>query len=493
MVYAIYSLKKMSLLLTLLGISFTLALTCTNIANAAPQFEEPVNYIIGDIGDGLHGGDLSDAVVEDLNGDGYLDIAGTIPYPTNGINGELNPDEGIVVLLNDGFGAFAVSEYVVFGQNQTDLSAGDYDVDGDIDLASIRSNTDSIIVLLNDGSGGFAEENYIETSEVPEMLTQADYDADGDIDFAATVNSGIQIFTNNVDGSFAVGDSIPTSVTLSSIESGDFDDDGDIDLVGGTRNGVSILVVALNAGDGTFVYSETTVLEPDIDDAPEFREIKVADIDGDLDVDVVAAIDGAYPLGVITLLNDGNGVFTTDELINNLQADNIAVSDFDTDGDIDLLVTNSGINEVYLLENDGLGNFSAETVATLEFGGFTSITAADLNNDGAKDIVVSSASQYGVWVVLQIDSEEATPAEQAAALVATVLDLDIPNNLENSYLANLFKVEGFIENGQITPAINQLNAFINKVNQDYNKGKLSQSDRDNLVSAAQQLIDSLSN
>jgi FG-GAP-like repeat len=493
MIYSIYAQKKTSLLLIVLGVTFMFMFTFVNKVNAATLFEEPVNYIIGDLGDGLSGGDLSDVVAEDLNGDGYIDIAGTIPYPAFTENEIPNPDEGIVILLNDGEGVFSISQYVAFGENHTDLSAGDYDSDGDIDLASVKSNLDSVSVLFNNGSGNFNIEYNIETSQVPEILTQADYDSDGDIDFAVTVSSGIRIFTNNGEGDFIETDIISTTVTPSSIDSGDIDNDGDIDLIGGTRNGVAILIVALNSGDGTFVSSETTILEPDAGDAPEFVEIKLNDIDGDSDVDIVAALDGAFPLSIVTLLNDGAGIFTIGNLISNGQTNNISLSDLDTDGDIDILATDSGINEVYLLDNDGLGNFSTETVATLAFGFFTSIVSADLNNDNNKDIIVSAASQYGVWVILQIAPEEETPAQQASALVTAILDLDIPNNLENSYLANLFKVEGFIENGQSTPAINQLTAFINKVNQDYSKGTLTQTDRDDLVSAAQQLIDNLSN
>lgn len=108
------------------------------------------------------------------------------------------------------------------------------------------------------------------------------------------------------------------------------------------------------------------------------------------------------------------------------------------------------------------------------------------------DLAVTSVDhQLGVAVFLQVDDGQMTPAEQAAQLIADVLALDIPNNLENSYLANLFKVEGFIESAQTTPAVNQLNAFINKVNQDFSQGKISEEERDNLVQVAQNLISAL--
>ena len=44
--------------------------------------------------------------------------------------------------------------------------------------------------------------------------------------------------------------------------------------------------------------------------------------------------------------------------------------------------------------------------------------------------------------------------------------LDLPPRVKNSYSANLKKVTDFISHGQIKAAINQLEAFIHKVQSD---------------------------
>lgn len=84
-----------------------------------------------------------------------------------------------------------------------------------------------------------------------------------------------------------------------------------------------------------------------------------------------------------------------------------------------------------------------------------------------------------------------TPTEQAQDLVNIVVTYNFPTNVENSYLANLKKVEKFIEEGKIEAAINQLNAFIDKVETDYSEGIITQAERNNLVNLAQALIDDL--
>lgn len=84
-----------------------------------------------------------------------------------------------------------------------------------------------------------------------------------------------------------------------------------------------------------------------------------------------------------------------------------------------------------------------------------------------------------------------TPTEQAENLVNIVVAYNFPTNVENSYLANLKKVGKFIEEGKIQPAINQLNVFIAKVEEDYTAGIITQSERDNLVGLAQALLQDL--
>ncbi|MFT5098490.1 MAG: hypothetical protein ACI9HY_000598 [Planctomycetaceae bacterium] len=129
--------------------------------------------------------------------------------------------------------------------------------------------------------------------------------------------------------------------------------------------------------------------------------------------------------------------------------------------------------------------------------------------DGSLFSWIPSVTQEGVYVVSfaatddgspnessEIDvvitvGDNPTPPEQAEDLFEGVIDAEFPTNIENSYLANLKKVEQFIEQGKIQPAISQLNAFINKVEQDFNQGLIVSAARDFFVAAAQNLIDDL--
>ncbi len=99
-----------------------------------------------------------------------------------------------------------------------------------------------------------------------------------------------------------------------------------------------------------------------------------------------------------------------------------------------------------------------------------------------------SPSETGTIDVAITVGDDPTPTEQAENLVDAVIGYNFSTNIENSYLANLKKVAKYIEDGKIQPAINQLNAFITKVEQDYTAGTISQAVRDNLVRLTQALL-----
>jgi hypothetical protein len=86
-----------------------------------------------------------------------------------------------------------------------------------------------------------------------------------------------------------------------------------------------------------------------------------------------------------------------------------------------------------------------------------------------------------------------TPTEQAGNLIDVVINHNFSTAIENSYLANLRKVPKFIEDGKISAAINQLNAFIQKVTDDAAQGKITEEVKTELIGFANDLIDSLSN
>lgn len=87
-----------------------------------------------------------------------------------------------------------------------------------------------------------------------------------------------------------------------------------------------------------------------------------------------------------------------------------------------------------------------------------------------------------------ISSRPATPCALTKQILNIITCINLPKHVENSYVANLKKVCPFVETGKKNPAINQLDAFIKKVQQDIRQEEIGQADGYDLINMANDLI-----
>src|SRR5262249_1281476 len=118
------------------------------------------------------------------------------------------------------------------------------------------------------------------------------------------------------------------------------------------------------------------------------RDLAVADLDGDTDLDL--AVANATTAGTVTVLkNDGGGYLQGISIFPSGPAPyDVATADFNGDGKLDLATANSGTYPGYsdssmsILRGKGNGSFHT-AVAYPITGSAVSVIAADLNADGA--------------------------------------------------------------------------------------------------------------
>ncbi len=368
-----------------------------------------------------------------------LSPAGAAPWPIDVAMGDLDGDgdlDAVIVdnnqpshiWVNDGGlqggtpGNFTDSGHTI-GVTQTQAVAlGDLDGDGDLDAYIGRASTDPWVVTrdqiwFNDG-GVFTDTGQSLSESDTCDVALGDLDGDGDLDAfvargclaGATDN---EIWLNQGNGVFTQTVGLLYEGQTFAVALGDVDNDGDLDAVTGNYGWQvgSSLKLWLNDGIGQFV--ETTSLE---EFTWEARDLALADLDGDLDLDLVVGTGVNDPNTV--WLNQGGmqggatGTFThTGQTLAISSTFGIDLGDLDADGDLDLFVANYDEPDLVFV-NDGTGVFTdtgqrlgynPPPTATFSGDRSTAVTLGDVDGDGALDALVSSpASDDGepphVWL-----------------------------------------------------------------------------------------------
>lgn len=324
----------------------------------------------------------------DINGDGYQDII------TASRVGAFN----IAWFENtDGSGTFGIPH--IIDTNLFDevyfVYGADLDNDGDIDVLTTSYGSDKVIWYENlDGHGNFSGQKVLDSNaEGAFSVIAADLDGDGDMDvISASRFSGLAWYENlNGHGHFSPKKIIDNQISSSrSVVAVDLDGDGDLDILGNATGTDKIFWIENLDGLGNFGSRQI------IDSTGLYANVVfAADIDGDGDMDVVFASNGDNEVAWYENL-DGLGNFGPKQTITNTlhKAWTVYAADLDNDGDIDVLATSVETfgGEVVWFENlDGLGNFSSKKIISTEVKAPKSVIAADIDGDGAMDVV--SASQ----------------------------------------------------------------------------------------------------
>jgi len=291
------------------------------------------------------GGTPLAAVVQDFNNDGIADIASA--------NGTVS------VFLGNSDGSFGSANTFVVGPFATEIASADLNGDGNADLV-VTDDRHTANVVLGHGDGTFGRSSKIQLDGQPLGIAIADLNGDGILDLA------IALF----------GPARPP--------------------LGGQ------VAVLLGVGDGTFAA-------PVFYDLTPYQAVRLVAVDLNHDGKLDLAIALQHFGGFAVLLGNGNGTFQPAVTTVLGDCNDIAASDFNGDGNVDLVLTNIATVQVALGNGNGtfqpaIGydtNEAAQTVAI-----------ADLNRDGVSDLVVGgnytavllgngdgtfgSAARYGV-------------------------------------------------------------------------------------------------
>jgi uncharacterized repeat protein (TIGR01451 family) len=345
--------------------------------------------------------------VGDFDGDGNPDLAVT-------------DSSGVSVLRGKGDGTFKAAVLYSAGTEPQSVVVGDFNGDGIPDLAAVSPQDGKVYVLLGNGDGTFQTALSYTAGTSPVALAVGDFNRDGKMDLAVVNNnsSNVSILLGNGDGTFqpaanyALGFSYPYYIAV-----GDLTGRGYGDLA--VETGSDAIVILLGNGDGTFQVgaSYATGIYPYQLAAGDFKN------NGNLDLAVAAGWD------YYILLGNGDGTFQAPVMYDaNYGVEAIVVGDFNGDGKLDLAVTGYYSEYFSVLQGNGDGTFQSAVSYTESVGYGTAVVTADFNHDGKADLVIGGGSGLSVslggalpdLVITQTQNGGLTEGQQLGSYTITV-------------------------------------------------------------------------
>ncbi len=275
----------------------------------------------------------------DYDNDGDLDLA--VSLGTGEVRLYRN-DAGMLVSVGAEVGMPQAGSHELRG-----LSWGDYDQDGDIDLLGGSTPTDKLTVVLRNDGGKFTDVAAAIGLTIPgrsaRQTNWVDYDNDGDLDVYAADRSGENALYQNVGGQFTrvfagAGPTDPRPTVGACWL--DMDNDGDLDLYLANQSGAAD---ALWRNDRSGAAFADVAVALGLTGPPRTKEeggvgCAVGDYDNDGYLDIFAPNYGHNLL----YRNNHDGTFTEVGRKLGVGVENHAVSgdwgDIDNDGDLDLSV-----------------------------------------------------------------------------------------------------------------------------------------------------------
>ena len=146
---------------------------------------------------------------------------------------------------------FGAETVIQVGGGPIDVAAADFTGDGLLDLAVSRNNQSDIVVLRNDGTGAFAQFLAVPVGDMPNYLITADFNRDGRSDLVVSNASSNTVSVLFGTGSGFLGGSFAAGASPTALLARDLTGDGIVDiLVTSLQSGDFRVLVG--TGDGSF-------------------------------------------------------------------------------------------------------------------------------------------------------------------------------------------------------------------------------------------------
>jgi hypothetical protein len=325
----------------------------------------------------------------DINSDGKLDLVTSL-YLTDSVSVRLGNGDGTfqpatTIHISTGFGPAECHLVSLRGNGTLDLIVGSF-------------NTNQIAVLLGNNNGTFENPVFYTLGSAintPTSLTTGDFNHDGNLDVAVanTGDNTVSVLVGNGTGVLTpLAAAIPVGRDPEAIRAGDFNGDGYSDLaVANYADGT--VTILLNSQDGTFVQ---TTLSVGSGTASGPQALAVSGSGAALLLAVANYKDNT----ISVMQSNGSGGFETQKVVNvGKGPDDVNFADFNGDGIPDLAVANYTNNTVNVVLGGSGGNYTVLGPFSVGSSPY-SAAVGDLDLDGTPDLVVSNCFSNNTGVLL---------------------------------------------------------------------------------------------
>lgn len=362
----------------------------------------------------------------DFNHDGKLDIV------TADIGD--GTTSTVSVLLNQGGAVFGAAISTTAGNVPSGIVTGDFNKDGNLDVATANSGDNTVTILLGTGDGHFVPASFCSNQPAQPCTKDANCGAGNTC----------------VPQTLTVGDT-PTAIAV-----GDLDGDQNVDLVvtnsagGGAAFG-SISVLK-GTGNGGFV------VQPEVAD-PTFNvpvAVTAADLRNVGKLDLVIANEDSDTVSI--MLGNGNGTFAnaTTADVGGLP-EGVIAADFNGDHKLDIATSANFDATVSVLLGNGDGTFQPHSDFPVGSGP-TGLAAGDLNHDTFPDIAVTNLDDGTVSVLLNSTGECTGDCNSNGIVgvdeIVTMIDISLGVDLVSQCLPGDRNGNGSIQINELIVAVN---------------------------------------